>query len=242
MNIKSDQHLRILSSPFDSAKTRIDMAYEALQRDIVFGVRLPDEKLRIDRLKELYGIGPTPLREALQRLVADGLVVAVGNRGFRVAPLDPAEFEDINIARTTVEVEALRRSILLGDDEWEARVAGAAYRLHKLDALLKRENRVPDDAWEAANEAFHRATISACDSHWLLKLREVANMQCVRYRRASVILRKTKRDLEAEHRDFAKAVLDRDADRACALLADHYLLTTQILVGELSGGSDQQIC
>jgi DNA-binding GntR family transcriptional regulator len=202
----------------------------------VSGVRLPDERLRIERLKELYGIGPTPLREALQRLVADGLVLAVDNRGFRVAPLNPAEFEDINAARTTLEVEALRRSIRLGGEEWEARVAGAAYRLHKMDAVLKSDDRVPDDTWEAGNDAFHRATISACDSRWLLKLREIANMQCERYRRASVVLRRTERDLEAEHRAIADAVLDRDADTACALVSEHYLTTTRILVGELSAG------
>ena len=236
MDIKAEKPTRLPAGPFSGGGTQIDIAYEALQRDIVTGVRLPDERLRIERLKELYGIGPTPLREALQRLVADGLVLAVDNRGFRVAPLNPAEFEDINTARTTLEVEALRRSILMGGEDWDVRVAGAAYRLHKMDAALKSDDRVPDDAWEAANDAFHRATISACDSRWLLKLREIANMQCERYRRASVILRRTERDLEAEHRDIADAVLGRDAERACALVAEHYLTTTRILVGELSAG------
>jgi len=238
MDIKADKSTQLLAGQFNSGGTQIDMAHQALQRDIVSGVRLPDERLRIERLKELYGIGPTPLREALQRLVADGLVLAVDNRGFRVAPLNPAEFEDINAARTTLEVEALRRSILLGGEEWEARVAGAAYRLHKMDAALKSEDRVPDDTWEAANDAFHRATISACDSRWVLKLREIANMQCERYRRASVVLRRTERDLEAEHRAIADAVLGRDADRACALVGEHYLTTTRILVGELSAGPE----
>jgi DNA-binding GntR family transcriptional regulator len=234
----TDYSTQLLAEPFAGRGTQIDLAYQALQRDIVSGVRLPDERLRIERLKQLYGIGPTPLREALQRLVADGLVVAIDNRGFRVAPLDPAEFEDINAARTTLEVEALRRSIRAGGEDWEARVAGVAYRLHKLDAALKSENRVPDDAWEAANDAFHRATISACDSRWILRLREIANMQCERYRRASVALRRAERDLEFEHRAIADAVLERDAERACGLVAEHYLTTTRILVGELNGRTE----
>jgi DNA-binding GntR family transcriptional regulator len=238
MDMKADSSARLLPGPFGNGGTQIDLAYGALQRDIVSGARLPDEKLRIERLKQLYGIGPTPLREALQRLVADGLVLAVGNRGFRVAPLDPAEFEDINTARTTLEVEALRRSIRAGGEDWEARVAGTAYRLHKMDAALKKEGRGPDDAWEAANDAFHRATISACDSRWLLKLREIANLQCERYRRASVALRRAERDLEAEHKAIADAVLGRDADRACRLVAEHYDTTTRILVGELSARAE----
>ena len=236
MDMKTQTSAELISGGFRGSGTQIDLAQAALQRDIVSGVRLPDERLRIERLKQLYGIGPTPLREALQRLVADGLVLAVGNRGFRVAPLNPAEFEDINTARTTLEVEALRRSIRLGGVEWETRVAGAAYRLHKLDRLLKSEDRAPDDTWEAANDAFHRATISACDSRWLMKLREIANMQCERYRRASVALHRADRDLEAEHHAIADAVLGRDAEQACTLVADHYLTTTRILVGELKVG------
>jgi DNA-binding GntR family transcriptional regulator len=63
-------------------------------------------------------------------------------------------------------------------------------------------------------------------------------MQCERYRRASVVLRRTERDLEAEHRAIANAVLGRDADKACALVGEHYLTTTRILVGELSAGPE----
>ena len=216
-------------------RTLTEAAYMALRNDIIAGVRPPQERLRIDRLKQLYNIGPTPLREALQRLAADGLVIAVGNRGFSVAPLDAAEFEDLNVARTAIETQAARLSIARGDAEWEAGVAGAAYRIAKADAALKSDSAGISPAWEVANDHFHWTTVSACGSDWLLRARATINDQCARYRRASVALRRQDRDLEAEHRAIAEAVLARNADAACSLIEAHFQATTRTLVAELSG-------
>lgn len=220
--------------PDDSAaSTLTERAYRALRRDIIAGTRFPDERLRIERLSRLYAVGPTPLREALQRLVADGLVTATGHRGFTVAPLEAAEFEDLNTARTVIEREAIRLSIEKGDVTWEAGVAGAAYRQTKLDASLKTDARCPISSWEAANREFHLATVAACGSRWLLHVRQLLHDRCERYRLASVGLKRYDRDLEAEHREIADAVLARDADRAGRLVAGHFLRTAQVLLEEL---------
>ena len=80
-------------------------AYRQLRVDIIRGIRAPEERLRLEMLKTVYGIGPTPLREALQKLSADGLIIFEGNRGFMVAPLSVEEFEDLNTARTALEKE-----------------------------------------------------------------------------------------------------------------------------------------
>ena len=93
----------------ETGETLTEAAYRAIRRDIIRGVRAPGERLRIERLRQLYDIGPTPLREALQKLSTEQLVLSEGNRGFAVAPLDFREFMDLNIARTDVELAALRR-------------------------------------------------------------------------------------------------------------------------------------
>lgn len=214
--------------------TMADAAYAALRRDILSGGRKPGERLRIDRLRTLYEIGPTPLREALQRLAADGLVTARGNRGFAVAPLHAAEFRDLNVARTVLEKEALRLSIRQGDDAWEASVVAAAYRLSKLDATLRSEEPGHLAAWEAANRDFHLATVRACGSSWLLRVREILHDQCQRYRQVSVSIVRGTRDLQAEHQEIARAVIARDGDLAASLVERHFAITTRILVEELS--------
>jgi GntR family transcriptional regulator, carbon starvation induced regulator len=227
-----------LSTPIRVSQggTLTEAAYEALRQDIIRGVRMPGERLRIERLKRVYEVGPTPLREALQRLSADGLVQALGNRGFSVAPLDIAEFDDLNIARTALEKEALRLSIARGDEDWEAGIVSAAYRMRKADAELADADGQPLDRWEQTNEAFHLAMVSACGSNWLLRIRKNLHDQCERYRRASVYLRRGKRDLHSEHERIAEAVLARDAKAACALTEAHYAATAGNLAEDFAAG------
>lgn len=234
MNLENNQ--AAFATPIDNegSPTLVESAYKALRADIISGHRQAGERLRIERLKSLYRVGPTPLREALQRLAADGLVLAVGNRGFTVAPLDADEFSDLNRARIAIEVQALRLAIESGDAEWESQVAGAAYRLAKVDASLKSADRSPMAVWTVANGAFHLACVSACGSNWLLKVRATIDAQCERYRHASVDLNRLERDLEAEHRAIAQAVLDRDSELACSLVDDHYRRTADVLVAELA--------
>lgn len=218
----------------EAGLTRTEAAYQTLRDDIIAGVREPGERLKIERLKQLYGIGPTPIREALQRLAAGGLVLAAGNRGFSVAPLEAAELRDLNDARTALEVQAVGLAVARGDAEWEAAIVGAAHRLRKVDEELKAGAGSMDD-WSRSNDAFHFAIVSACGSRWLLRLRRILNDQYERYRRASVALRPQDRDLASEHQGIMNAVLDHDAAGAGRLTAEHFNETTRVLIDELGG-------
>lgn len=215
--------------------TLAEIAFRRLRRDIITGVRAPGERLRIERLKATYGIGPTPLREAMQKLAQEGLVVSVGNRGFAVAPLDVAEFQDLNLARTVVETGALTLSIEKGGDDWEARVVAAAYIMAKEDTALADAGNALPESWERANTEFHTALVSACGSKWLLRVRANLHDLCERYRRASVYQRAGDRNLKAEHAAIAEAALARDAATACALVEQHFALTAAALSGAPEG-------
>lgn len=214
----------------ETGETLTGAAYRAIRRDIIRGVRAPGERLRIEKLRRLYAVGPTPIREALQKLSTEQLVLSEGNRGFTVAPLDFREFMDINIARTDVELAALRRSIAHGEAAWEARVVAASYLMAKEDAALalSAEGAVPD-SWEDANAALHAALVSACDSNWLLRVRSGLQDLYERYRRASVRRRRGARHLDEEHAAISEAALARNADLACELLRRHFETTTHDL-------------
>ncbi len=217
------------TTPLQSGETLTETAWRRLRQDIIAGVRKPGERLGVERLREVYGIGPTPLREALQRLRAEGLVAAEGNRGFRVADLDPEEFTDLTEARVAVEREALRLSIRNGEDAWEGGVVSAAYLMAKADS----DGRPGGDAWERANTAFHDAMVAACGSRWLLRIRSNLTHLAERYRRVAVS-DGSGRDLGAEHAAIAKAVLARDVDAACRLTEAHYRATEADLRRSLS--------
>ena len=83
----------------------------------------------LSRLMQRYGFSSSAVREALSRLVTDGLVEAVDQRGFRTTPASREQLIDITETRVTVESVALQRSIEHGDLAWESRIVAAFHRL-----------------------------------------------------------------------------------------------------------------
>ena len=214
--------------------TLVGHCYRTIKQDIIRGTRPPGERLRIEKLRTAYGMGTSPIREALQRLTGDGLVRVLERRGFQVAPIELAEFFDLNMARTEVELSALRLSMMHGDDGWEAGIVAAAYRLEKGDILLGRSDTAAFDEWEELNRTFHASLLAACPSRWLLRARDALNDQCERYRRASVFPARSERNLLQEHKDIAEAVLAKDVPLAERRLREHFSQTAAGLERALS--------
>ena len=75
--------------------TRASSIYYELKQDILSGRLKPGSKLRLNSLKDDYNIGSSPLREALNRLTANGMVCQLENKGFRVSPISIDELDDI---------------------------------------------------------------------------------------------------------------------------------------------------
>lgn len=209
----------------DGPRTLVEAAYRRLRDDIIDGVHAPGARLRVEHLKDDYGVGAGTLREALTRLVADSLVVAQGQRGFRVAPISVADFEDITATRVLLETEALRQSIAHGDVHWEGELAAAFHRLTRAQEKLGRRSGPRLDEWEERNRVFHECLIAACPSRWTRHFVGILYRQSERYRRLALSRRPVPRDLQAEHRAIYEATLDRDARRASAALAEHIRAT-----------------
>lgn len=214
--------------------TRTAQVYQALQADIVEGRRQPGEKLGMHRLCELYAVGLSPLREALSRLLTEGLVTLEGHRGFSVAVVTEAGIRDLARVRTMVECAAFSDAIAHGDDIWEAGVVGAFHRLARVTERVLATPGEGPDAWEGPHREFHAALAAACPSPLLLSLREGLDRRARFHRLAVVNLVPGGRDHLAEHRALMEAALARDAARATALLAEHLLLTTEAICASLS--------
>src|ERR1700733_9604449 len=114
--------------------TQFEGAYWHLRRDIIDGKLEPSNKLRIDQLRETYGFGVSALREALSRLVSEGLVESEGQRGFWVAPISRDALHDIMGSRMVPEVEPLRQSIQHASLEWESGVVAPRHSLERTEA------------------------------------------------------------------------------------------------------------
>ena len=106
--------------PVTEAATLTERAAMLVEQDILAGHLAPGSRLGIVDLVQRYEIGATPLREGLSRLMSRGLIVGIGQRGFRVADISREDLLDITCMRTAIEVEAIRLAIIHGDDAWEA--------------------------------------------------------------------------------------------------------------------------
>lgn len=211
--------------------TLAEKAYVSLRKDIVEGCFAPESPLRLADLSERYGMGFSPLREALNRLQAERLVTAESLRGFRVSARSLAEFEDALNARLLVEAEALRLSIAKGDDAWEGAVVAA---LHALRRQTQRDGGDVDEL-KTRHHAFHRALLAACGSDWLLDFFERLYAATERYRIPALLAAgPQKRDIDAEHGQIADAVLARDTVLANQLLRDHYLRTAAAIQSSMT--------
>src|SRR6266545_604035 len=98
-----------------------DDGYRRIRTDIVFGRLRPGQKLRLEGLKEDYGVSVSTLREILNRLAAEGFVLAEGRRGFEVAPISAENLRELAELRLLLEQHAMGVSFANADVEWEAR-------------------------------------------------------------------------------------------------------------------------
>ena len=212
--------------------TLADHAERRVREDIVANVLEAGSRLRLDELRHRYDVGASPLREALSRLVGEGLVEVEGNKGFRVAPLSAVDLHDIAWMRATIEGQAVREAIGRGDAAWEGSILAALHRLTRATETTATD-RASLDAWNAEHDAFHAALIAACGSPRALAAQRRLAEGHARYR-VALMGHNIPRDLiVGEHQRIAEAVLARDADRAQALLARHMRITSDFYAGVL---------
>jgi DNA-binding GntR family transcriptional regulator len=228
------------SNPLAS-RTMASTLAAGIRSDIIGGTLPPGSKLRIKELCERYGAGAIPMREALSRLATSGFVVAEDQRGFRVSDVSAQELTDITETRIHVECEALRQSVHNGGLDWEERLIGAHHRLSRLPMVASGVAGLTPE-WESAHLAFHAALLSGCTSKWLKSLSDLLRDQTARYRNLSVAAQPkaskvskarrqaSMRDVVDEHQQMVDAALSRDAERACALLAEHFRATTELVL------------
>jgi DNA-binding GntR family transcriptional regulator len=212
-----------------------ERSYRALRHAIVRGEFEPGARLRVEELSKRFGVSSSPLREALNRLSEQGLVRALENRGFRVAPLTAAGVSDLARVRTLVECEALRDAIAHGSDAWEAQVVAAGHALALAERRLGDQPRTLDDDWSARHRAFHLSLYAACSSALLRDLADVLFDNAERYRRWAGRWRQAPRRKHDEHQQLLMAVLARDTPRAVELLRLHISHTEQLVSAALLG-------
>lgn len=208
--------------------TATEAAVRKLKQDIMSGALAPDSQLKMRELKSRYGIGASPMREALAQLAAEGFVHQRAQKGFRVPPVSIEELIDITKTRQFVESEAVRLAIENATPEWEEEIVASYHVLERAIVLLKNGEK-ERDYFEERHHRFHRALISACP---LISLREFCDdlyIRKTRYRRLLGGYGFTAKEVIGEHRVLMDAVLSRKVPRAQQVIKAHIAITNDVI-------------
>lgn len=211
-------------------RTLADDVYDLIRKDILTGLFLPGVRLSPPILAEKHDVSSTVVREALTRLVADGLVRAQSQQGFAVTSLTAAELQDLGDMRILIDCEALRRSIWAGDLRWKSRVVAAHYILANTPDRIPGEGNIAGEEHQRAHAAFHEALVSGASSPRLISQSKTLYAASELYRRLSRPLTGGKRCNADEHRLIMEAATAGDVELAVARLRAHYQLTIQMLL------------
>ncbi|MFJ4367899.1 GntR family transcriptional regulator [Streptomyces chartreusis] len=205
-----------------------EQVYAHLRDAILRGDHAPGDPLKPQDLAKEQGVSLAVVREALVRVVGEGLADRLPNRGFAVPAVSDRRWQEIAEARRTVEPVVLRMSIERGDVDWEARVRAAHHRLARTPAYLPEEGEYYTSAWSEAHRAFHRTLLEGCGNPVLLETFDRMWTASELARRWSAH-RTPGRDGVLEHRQLEEAALARDADTAAEVLIQHLTQTADAL-------------
>ena len=193
----------------------VDQVYEALRERITSGSLPRGARVHQEDLAEELGVSRTPVREALRRLAAEGLVEMRTNRGARVADIDQGGMRGAYDARLVVEPGAARLAAGRRPPEPLARMRAAV-------AAQRRSLRSVERSFEA-NREFHLALVAASGNDYLLQLVErlwVARIGATIYERQVETQERMVLDVR-EHEQILEAIEAGDGRRAESLTRRH---------------------
>lgn len=213
------------------SRSATEIAYEQIRGHLLDG-RLPaGAPLREAELASLAGVSRTPVREALRRLDAEGLVELLPRRGARVAAWSDKELEDVFALRLRLEglgarLAATRASV------------GAAERLHELaEAVVVAARRRDGHRFNeitGANNAFHAEVLALAGDDWLrCSVGAVVSRALVRHTFERYAPGDLRRSL-AHHHELADAIAAGDPDWAESVMSSHIFAARRVLLSHRS--------
>jgi len=205
--------------------------YDRLRDDILTCAIEPGHRLGTDQLRGRYDVGISPVREALNRLLAEKLVCFEDQKGFHVAGVGEEDLIDLLRMRCWSEETALRESMANPKEDWEEKIVLAYHRLSRTPRSADTEKFRFNPEWEVLHRDFHMTILSNCGSPRLLAHCELLADQAQRYRQLAASISYPTRSEGDEHKNLMETVLSGDVEAAVTAHHAHLLKTQEIIVG-----------
>ncbi len=194
--------------------TSVDLAYEQVRRMAANFEFKPAERINESELSKKLGASRTPLREAMNRLAAEGLLVLEGGRGFFCQPLNPQRVVYLYELRATLEVGTVRAAIERATDEQLQEIGGFLD-----DIATSYVDGTPAREIVSLDEEFHIMVAVVSGNPELQNMIELTNHR-IRYVRW--IAMREKMDItHAAHLHIFEAIAARDTDAAVERMREH---------------------
>ncbi len=200
-----------------SFQTKEQFAYTTLRNAILSGHLEPGEKLVIDHLSVEMGLSQIPIRAAIQRLQAEGLVIIHPHASAMVAPLPPEKIEEVFALLEGLERAAFRSAC---QKRTEVALEELAELVCQMDEVIKE----PDPAkWLVLNTDFHRRIAAIADMPLLLDFtnRVLDEWQRISHYYFSNVTGPRLQQAQLEHRQIVDLLRVRDADALEELAIAH---------------------
>lgn len=191
----------------------VDTVTDRLRRALLAGDIRPGERIKVAELERSFGVSHIPIREAVRRLEAEGLIVAVPQRAAVAAGVDVDDLSGVYDLRRIVECTVIERAVECMTDEQVDRIRVALEELESVAA--------DHDAplfWELHSD-FHRALLEPGSTAWTKRILDQLWLASQRYVR--LFVSKTVDDAMRDHRELLSCCERRDSAGAAALLRLH---------------------
>jgi DNA-binding GntR family transcriptional regulator len=217
----------------DAAPVGTEAVYHRVREAILEGEISPGTTMSQVALADEMGISRTPLREALRMLQSEGLVDGERNRRIRVAPLSPADLEQLCVMRVVLEAQAIRLAVPRMTAEDLARLEGhLAEMAHFAESKDYRR-------WVVPHQAFHRALTAPAGARFTATLTQLFD-HAERYRRMHIGHGPSAWAI-AGHRRILDACKSGDRDTAGRMLAQHFARTAFELIDMIDAGYEPEL-
>lgn len=205
--------------------TRVDDAYERLKDEILENRMPPGFQAPEPEFALRLGMSRTPVREALLRLEAEGLVELIPRRGARVLPISPVDMEEIYEILTALEPEAA--ASLAKNKLGKKELQGLEDACADMEKALDKGDL---EAWGIADSQFHSKLLKL---HGNRRLSAYARTMCDQAHRVRMITLRLRNKLEKstqEHREILKRIQNGDPDGARQVFRKHRERTARELL------------
>lgn len=202
-------------------KTISQTIYEKLKDDIILGDLLPGIKLKLNVLKDKYGVSVSILRETLSRLASEGFIEAKEQKGFYVSCVSKDDFQEIIDLRILIECHAIKIAIENRTDDWESLLVASYHKLRLMEKRIDGGELEKLNEWKESDRAFHQTIVSGTKSKHLIDLYSLVYDKYLRYQMKVLTFRG---DSEvSEHKKLLDTIINGDIKSSQEILKKHII-------------------